>query len=69
MILDSLTADQQIQIMSVQHWGGETAIQWALRYRGLTDTMRIHREYLQHAVVKLMRENKGKFAFPQYLNE
>ena len=54
MILDCLTADQQIQIMSVQSdWKGETAIQLADR-RGRTDTVRVLREY-QHRADNLMR--------------
>ena len=47
MILDCLTADQQILIMSVQ-WLGETAIQWAER-GGHTDTVRVLTEYQQRA--------------------
>ena len=54
MILDCLTADQQIHIMSVQSdWRGETAIQLADR-RGRTDTVRVLREY-QHRADNLMR--------------
>ena len=49
MILDCLTADQQIQIMSVQDRWGNTAIQWAERYRRHTDTERVLTEYQQRA--------------------
>ena len=48
MILECLTADQQIQIMSVQRSGGETAIQWAKINRN-TDTVRILTEYRHRA--------------------
>ena len=48
MILDCLTADQQIQIMSVQDYWGETAIQWAENW-GHTDTVRVLREYQHRA--------------------
>ena len=56
-ILDCLTADQQIQIMSVQ-WLGMTAIQWAER-RGHTDTVRVLREY-QHKAENKRREEYSK---------
>ena len=59
MILDCLTADQQIQIMSFQGRAGETAIQCA-QIRGRTDTLRILREYQQRAD-NLMREQYSKF--------
>ena len=55
MILDCLTADQQIRIMSVQ-CGGETAIQRAERYRH-TDTVRVLTEY-QHRADNLMQRRK-----------
>ena len=42
MILDCLTADQQIQIMSIQSISGETAIHGAERSRH-TETVRILR--------------------------
>ena len=57
MILDCLTADQQIQIMSVQ-CGGMTAIQFA-ESEGHTDTVRILREY-QHRADSLMKEEYSK---------
>ena len=45
MILDCLTADQQIHLMSVQSsWGRETA-----ERRGHTDTVRVLTEYQQRA--------------------
>ena len=60
VILDCLTADQQIQIMSVQDgWFCETAIQKAETW-GHTDTVRILREY-QHRADNLMREEYSKF--------
>ena len=55
MILDCLTADQQIQIMSVQ-CKGKTAIQKA-ESRGRTDTVRVLREY-QHREEEEMRYSK-----------
>ena len=58
MILDCLTADQQIQIMSVQSISGETAIQCAVK-GGHTDTVRVLREYQQRADC-LMREEYSK---------
>ena len=58
MILDCLTADQQIQIMSVQDWGDETAIQCAESIRR-TDTVRVLREY-QHRAESLMKEEYSK---------
>ena len=58
VILDCLTADQQIQIMSVQDWEDETAIQYAENYRP-SDTVRILREY-QHRAENLMREAEQK---------
>ena len=54
MILDCLTADQQIQLMPVQSSGDMTAIQYA-ESTGRTDTVRILREY-QHRADNLMRE-------------
>ena len=54
MILDCLTADQQIQLMSVQDCECDTAIQCA-ESEGCTDTVRILREYQQRAE-SLMRE-------------
>ena len=59
MLLDCLTADQQIQIMSSQGGEGETAIQCA-EIRGHTDTLRILREYQQRED-SLMREEYSKF--------
>ena len=59
MILDCLTADQQIQIMSVQDWRGEKAIKKAER-GGHTDTVRVLREY-QHRADNLIKEEYGKF--------
>ena len=59
MILDCLTAHQQIQLMSVQDWIGKTAIQYT-ELRGHTDTVRILREY-QHRADNLMREEYSKF--------
>ena len=58
MILDCLTADQQIQLMSVQDWDGKTIIQRA-DHRGQTDTVRVLREYKQRAE-NLMREEYSK---------
>ena len=58
MILDCLTADQQLQIMSVQDCDDETAIQEA-ESEGRTDTVRILREYQQRAK-NLMREEFSK---------
>ena len=58
MILDCLTADQQIQIMSVQS-RGRTAIQIA-ESEGDTATVRVLREY-QHRADNLMREEYSKF--------
>ena len=50
MILDCLTAEQQIQIMSVQRGGG-TAIQKAEK-TGHTDTVRVLREYQQRVLTE-----------------
>ena len=58
IILDCLTAEQQIQIISVQ-CRGMTAIQWA-EYGGRTDTVRVLREY-QHRADNLIKEEYGKF--------
>ena len=55
MILDFLTANQQIQIISVQ-WGGVTAIQIAER-EGQRDIVRVLAEY-QHRATKEMRYSK-----------
>ena len=65
MILDCLTADQQIQLMSVQDCHGRTAIQCAER-RGHTDIVRVLREY-QHRAENMMREEYHKFIV-QYLH-
>ena len=54
MILDCLTAEQQILIMSVQRCRGETAIQLAER-GGHTDTVRVLTECHQR-VEKLQRQ-------------
>ena len=54
MILDCLTADQQIQIMSVQ-WGGKTAIQYAETSRH-TDIARVLRDRAEN----LMTEEYSK---------
>ena len=56
MILDSLTPDQQIQLMSVRGGVGETAIQWA-EGRRRTDTARVLREY-QHRADNLMQRRR-----------
>ena len=48
MILDCLTSDQQIQIMSVQDYWGETAIQCAER-RGRTYIATVLTEYEKSA--------------------
>ena len=58
MILDCLTADQQIQIMSVQSISGMTAIQCAERSRH-TDTVRVLREY-QHSADGMMRAQQQR---------
>ena len=57
-ILDCLTADQQIQIMTAQSGVGMTAIQGA-EIRHHTDTVRVMREYQQRAE-NLMREKYSK---------
>ena len=58
MILDCLTADQQIQLMSAQDYEGETAIQLAERYRN-TDTQRVLREYRHRAEqIQLQQEEE-----------
>ena len=57
-ILDCLTADQQIQIMSVQDWRGDTAIKKAER-GGRTDTERVLREYQQRAKNLMTEEEQG----------
>ena len=54
MILDWLTADQQLQIMSVQ-WGGKTAIQYAETSRH-TDIARVLRDRAEN----LMTEEYSK---------
>ena len=51
MILDCLTADQQIQIMSVQNRCDTTAIQMA-EHEGKTDTARVLTEYQQRALIE-----------------
>ena len=58
MILGCLTADQQIQIMSVQDdsWGGKTAIQYA-KNDGNADTVRVLTEY-QHRVEGLQKQQE-----------
>ena len=58
MILDCLTADQQIRIMSVQNWDRKTAIQYA-ESEGHTDTVGVLREY-QHTADNLIREEYSK---------
>ena len=58
MILDCLTADHQIQLMSAEWWG-ETVIQKAESTRH-TDTVRLLTEY-QHRADNLMKEKDGKF--------
>ena len=67
VILDCLTADHQIQIMSVQDRDGKTAIQWA--EMGIrTDTVRVLREY-QHRVDNLMKEKNGKLLTLDFHND
>ena len=58
VMLDCLTADQQIQIMSVQDdsWGGKTAIQHA-KNDGNSDTVRVLTEY-QHRVEGLLKQQE-----------
>mgnify|MGYP001798726317 CR=1 FL=1 len=65
MILDCLTADQQIQLMPVQSSGDMTAIQYA-ESTGCRDTVRILREYQQRAE-NLIREEYSKLIFHNIL--
>ena len=67
MILDCLTADQQIQIMSAQSESGGTAIRCAER-GGHTDTARVLREY-QHREDDLMKEQNGMLLILDFHNE
>ena len=58
MILDCLTTDRQIQLMSVTSWEGETAVQYA-ESEGHTDTVRVLTEY-QHRADNPMKEKYSK---------
>ena len=67
MILECLTADQQIQLMSVQDGGGKTAIQIAerkrrrrIRRRRHTDTVRVLTEYQQRAEWLQKRQDQSR---------
>ena len=68
MILDCLTADQQIQIMSLPGRDGETAIQKAERRRK-TDTMRVLREYQHRAVLMREQEQRRRQQEQQRIND
>ena len=69
MILDCLTADQQIQIMSVQDYWGETAIQCAER-RGRTYIATVLTEYEKSARKwHKKRQTKEKLSQHQTLDE
>ena len=61
MILDCLTADHQINLMSVLNWRGKTAIQIA-ESEGDTATVRVLREYQQRVdnLIQRRRQHEQK---------